>query len=397
MPSLYEYEPNDYEFADRRADHCDDQLPLFSSVGRGIKGDDSRIVIADPDTECETHLKGLHVDNATGVVSTDWISENINGGRLMYQYNLRPYTIPRTFTITFKYKRPGRKEWSWTTPAIPYIWTVDNEDGTVSEKPEHIVGSGVATIFLRTKHTEDWVEKLVYPEGFDRDDFNAPEPEEAWSANIVFGYGGDVEVPDFDDIAKIIGITKQDVFNILEDNSITIDGYTVENIVDYIMKVEDHIHKDQGFGDDTLVGDDPTSVLPTSQFPNGVSYDGTTYTNPMAGKPYTIKNYIDYKVWEAKLDLLQKMEVQRQANNQYFNNIYGLINDIVSHISGASLTSDSTAPASTTADKNKKIVWPSEPSNTAKIPMGNINVLSDDRSKAIITHTGNSTGDLRGK
>lgn len=135
---------------DRCADFCDDQLPVFSRVGRGIKGNSSKVEIAS-DSKCETKLKGMTYDEATKTWSSDWVSENINGGCLSYQYNLRPFTIPQTFTITFIYRRPGRDEWSWTTPAIPYIWQT-GDDGQPTD-PDHMVGSGVATLYIK-KTTE---------------------------------------------------------------------------------------------------------------------------------------------------------------------------------------------------------------------------------------------------
>lgn len=240
----------------KRADRADDQLPLISRVGRGLQGRWARVGIDDPDTTDETHLYGESYDPSTSIWTTEWTSENINGGELRYQYNLNPHTIPRTFTITFKYSRPGRPEWSWVTPAIPYIWGAD-DNGTV-DKPDHIVGSGVATLFVRTAHT-NWNERLKYPDGFTRDDFNAPLPDEAWAATITFGHGGDIDVPDFDDIAKIIGITKQDIYNILEDKSVTINGVPAKNLIEYIDAQDEnilkHVHLDMGFGDGNLKAD----------------------------------------------------------------------------------------------------------------------------------------------
>lgn len=231
------------------AHNCDDQIPVIANVGRGIEGDTAHLQIAEGDNCSETHLEGWNIDAATGEIHSYWMSENINGGELSYQYNLRPFTDPRTFTITFIYRRPGRCEWSWTTPAMPYIWTLDPA-GNLDDDPDHIVGSGVATLFIRTMHS-DWTERLHYPPGTNRNDFNAPLPEQGWSATIIFGKGGDVEVPDFDDIAKIIGVSKQDIYNILEDKSVTINGIDASNIIDYINKCDkrdlDHIHADLGF------------------------------------------------------------------------------------------------------------------------------------------------------
>lgn len=237
---------------DKFAPLCDDQIPVLSTLGRGLQGD-AYVVKINRDSEDETILEGFSEDPRTGELRSEWLSENVNGGRLRYQYNLRPHTLPRTFTITFKYTRPGRPEWSWTTPAIPYIWSVD-EDGCKTE-PEAIVGSGVATVFVKKTGDSEWAEKLLYPEGFDREDFNAPEQGEAWTVNLEFGVGGDVEVPNIDDIAKILGITVQDVRKIIAGNKFVINGISAENIINYIDKQDDnhvdetldHVHADLGF------------------------------------------------------------------------------------------------------------------------------------------------------
>ena len=215
---------------DRQAELCDDQLPVIARVGRGIKGDGYKVVISDPDTNCETHLEGMSYDEATKLWTSEWLSENINGGCLSYQYKLRPYANPATFTMTFIYRRPGRPEWSWTTPSIPYVWNVDDDGGRTD--PDAIVGSGVATIFLRSGAGNPWVEKLVYPDGTTREDYNAPAQGEAWTSNITFGYGGDVEVPNLDDIAKIIGVPKDTIVNIL--NSVPGALAGSDNVKDYI-------------------------------------------------------------------------------------------------------------------------------------------------------------------
>lgn len=324
---------------DHGAPDCDDQLPMFSRVGRGLKGDSYRIRVSNPDTCNETYLEGMYYDEATKEWHTEWQSKNINGGELSYQYNLRPYTIPRTFTITFIYRRPGRCEWSWTTPAMPYIWTLDPA-GKPDEDPDHIVGSGVATLFIRTMHTK-WNERLHYPEGTTRDDFNAPKPEEGWSATITFGKGGDVDVPDFDDIAKIIGVSKEDIYNILEDNSITINGIQAKDLVEYIDKCDkrdlDHVHADLGFG--------------TSS--HGVnSFSGYN----------TVKEYIDAKFAELKT---------------YITNLSQGLDDL---IYGASI------------DDSGNITIPSG----TKIPTGNINVFSGGTDAFIRTRAGEMDNDLKG-
>lgn len=264
---------------DRCAPECDDQLPLISRVGRGLKGDSFKVEIAS-DSNCETILEGSSFDEASKEWRSEWLSENINGGCLSYQYVLRPYTIPQTFTITFIYKRPGRIEWSWTTPAIPYVWSAD-EAGD-KEDPDHIVGSGVATLYIKKTTETEWTEKLVYPDGTGPDDYNTPDPEHPWTVNLSFGIGGDIEVPNIDDLAKILGITVEDIKNIIAGNKVTINGVEASNIIDYIDKqdanLSEHIHKDLGFNEPdhpdagAFGGEDSVKAYIDKQFSDMRSY-----------------------------------------------------------------------------------------------------------------------------
>lgn len=348
---------------DRCAPECDEQLPTISVVGRGPKGNSAEVNISDPDTCSETYLEGGHWDEIDHTYHSDWHSLNINGGELSYQYNLRPYTIPRTFTMTFIYRRPGRCEWSWTTPAIPYIWTTDPA-GVLDDNPDHIVGSGVATLFIRTMHDEEWNERLHYPEGTTRDDFNSPDPEEGWSATITFGKDGDIEVPDFDDIAKIIGITKEDLYNILEDNSITINGIEASDLVDYIDKCDkrdlDHIHADLGFTD--------TVHEATEAF----------------GGFDTVKEYIDAGIGKA---------------SDQINNLYNMVNAIVAHICGAKVELVPIEEVDTIEipdDMALKITWNDDENPEAPaIPTGNINVFSGSQANYIRTRMGETDNDIK--
>ena len=317
---------------DRCAPDCDDQLPLISRVGRGIKGDSSYLRIAS-DSNCETKLEGMYYDEATGEMHSEWISENINGGCLSYQYNLRPFTIPQTFTITFIYKRPGRREWSWTTPAIPYIWSAS--DTGEPEDPDHIVGSGVATLYIKKTTEAAWTEKLVYPEGTGPEDYNAPAAEKPWTVNLTFGIGGDVDVPNIDDIAKIIGVTVEDIRNIIAGESVTINDIQASDIIDYIDKqddkhqeaVLDHVHADLGFDDDFLPGD---------------------------GGATSVKKYIDDKVGDLNTALTGNID----ALKTYIGNALG---DILAKIYlGGELEDDG------------HITWPNE----NKVPIADLNVFS---------------------
>lgn len=317
---------------DRCAPDTDDQLPLISRVGRGIKGDSYKVEIAS-DSNCETILEGSYFDQASKEWHSEWLSENVNGGCLSYQYNLRPFTVPQTFTITFIYRRPGRPEWSWTTPAIPYIWSAS--DIGEPEDPDHIVGSGVATLYIKKTTDAAWTEKLVYPGGTGPEDYNTPAAGEPWTVNLTFGIGGDVDVPNIDDIAKIIGITVEDIRNIIAGESVTINGIQASDIIDYIDKqddkhqeaVLDHVHSDLGFSDGTLPGD---------------------------GGGTSVKKYIDDKV--AGLDSSLTGDIN--ALKTYVNNA---LTDILAKIYGGG-----------TLGSDGNITWP----NISKIPVADLNIFS---------------------
>ena len=305
----------------------DDQLPIVSRVGRGIHGDDYKVEISS-DAPCETHLAGSSFDHTTKEWTSEWVSENINGGCLSYQYKLRPYTVPQTFTITFIYRRPGRPEWSWTTPAIPYVWSVDDDGGKQPGDPDAVVGSGVATIFVKDGKDKPWVEKLVYPDGTDREDFNAPEQGEAWTSNLYFGVGGDIEVPNLGDLALILGITEEHIKQIIQGTTGVIGGS--DNMKDYIddqdNKVLDHVHEDLGFDDGFLPGD---------------------------GGDTSVKEYIDGKASEIQGEV--------NASKADIAKINATLADILAKIYGGG-----------TIGADGHIAWP----NTSKIPVADLNVFS---------------------
>ena len=333
---------------DRGAPGCDDQLPLISRVGRGIHGDGYKVEIDDPDSASETHLHGYEVDGATGEVTSDWVSENINGGQLSYQYNLRPFTIPQTFTITFIYRRPGRPEWTWTTPAIPYVWSID-EDGN-KDQGDGIVGSGVATLFIKKTTDSAWREMLVYPDDTTREDFNAPKAEEPWTVNLTFGVGGDIDVPNIDDIAKILGITVEDIRKIIAGNQVTINGVSVRNLLEYIDKQDDnhqgatldHVHKDLGFNE-----------------------TGHPDSGAFGGKD-TVKEYIDSQVADVESDL---------------DDVKGDITKLTSYVKNALTDIVNKVYLGGTIGADGNITW----TTNDKIAIGNINVYSDGTSNFIRT------------
>lgn len=304
---------------------CNDNIPVFSNVGRGIKGDAFFIKVSDPDGACQTYLEGMSYDEATKEWTTEWKSENINGGCLSYQYKLRPYTVPQTFTITFIYRRPGRPEWSWTTPAIPYLWSVDDDGNKEPGDPDAVVGSGVATLYLKKTTEEEWHEKLVYPEGTGPEDFNTPEPLKAWTVNLELGIGGDIDIPNIDDLAKVLGITVEQINNIIKGTPGAIGGS--DNIKDYVddkdKGVLDHVHEDLGFDDGFLPGD---------------------------GGETSVKQYID--------GIKSEIDEGVEANLTYVKNA---LTDIVNKVYGGG-----------TIGEDGHIAWP----NTSKIPVADLNVFS---------------------
>lgn len=306
---------------DHCADDCDDQLPAIANVGRGLQGDSFYVTIDDPDTCVETYLHGWRKDSVTGVMTKEWDSLNINGGELYYQYNLRPYTNPQTFTITFIYRRPTRCEWSWTTPAIPYIWDA-NKDG--DPDVDDIIGSGVGDLYIRTANREypdiingknpkddAWIEKLVFPPGTTAIDYNSPKPLEPWSVNLTFGLvGGDVLVPNIYDLAAILGFPATNLWNVCNGSKGQFKGgvfnQTGNTLKDYLdandQALLDHFHSDLGF--------------PDGFFPN----DGGKHPNP----GMTVYEYIDKRFKDLNFDFdINNTIVVQERNVGTFNNKTG--------------------------------------------------------------------------
>ena len=210
----------DHEYVDgivdRCADVCDDQLPLFSRVGRGLQGD-SYLVRVIQDDEFQTFLEGLIKDAHTGAYTHDWYTTNINGGKLTCTPTFYPDTDPKTFTLTFELFRPDydpeyggteySKGWEFTTPPIPYF-------------DENELGPRARTLFLRavsdpewteieidhTPHsiygeggTEESYEKLIYRDDITREELHAPLPGDPETVNLTFGKGGDIDCPTTDE------------------------------------------------------------------------------------------------------------------------------------------------------------------------------------------------------
>ena len=409
---------------DRCAPGCDDQLPVIANVGRGLRGDGFRVDVKS-DAQSETYLEGLSYDPATNTWNSEWVSENINGGQVMYQYNLRPYTIPQTFTITFRYKRPNRKpsEWVWTTPAIPYIWDADN-DGLADV--DEIVGTGVAALFLKkttestwnypTVHSSEYPsgmtsakhDKLLYPDDWSREMFNAPEPGDPWSVNLQYGIGGDIDAPNVDDIAKLLGITVQQVRNIINNvpGQIVGDGFTGNNMKDYVDKLCQHIHNDMGF-DHHLVGDDNDVTRNTiKKYIDGLRddlYDNLGIADPSSNfyadngdldltyvQKYgsnagttthhtTLKSYIDARCDDLNEGIVAAKNKADGADTKA-NNLKNALQALLNKVVGGGTVND-----------NGTITFNSPLNGTnARIAVGDINLYSGGDTRGIFTHTGSA-------
>ena len=249
--------PHNDWIVDRCADHCDDQLPLFSRVGRGLQGN-GYIVEKAIDNESQTILVGSIIDPRTGEKTEQWRTGNINGGRLHYTKNINPATNPQTFTLTFTLDRPDDPDrgWTFTTPAIPYVWT-DEPNTYVSSLFVKAVGDPDWTEIpeaLMTPHSIDEslakIEKLIYPEAIlDRDELHAPQPGDPNTVNLTYGLGGDINVPNLDNLARILGVNPNSL-KALANNGEDATRYpsfgTGRNAKEYI---DWHLHQDLGGGD----------------------------------------------------------------------------------------------------------------------------------------------------
>lgn len=387
------YEKVDPNLFQRPADCCEDQIPVTSHIGRGLQGDSYRVVVTRQDSD-EMYIRGERYDEATRTWHREWESNNLSGGELLpVEYNYRPYTDPPTFTMTFKYRHPSTpgadgspyQEWSHTTNAIPYY--------PLEEDANNLIGSGLANLYLRQDKASPWVDlerhgseppsevtdskgrwgQLNWPIDYEPKDFRTPDPDEKWSATITFGIDGDIKIPNYDELSKIIGITVEQMYQIINGDKNIIkppgDGPSGDNLYDYINKRDewynDHVHTDMGFGN-SLIGDTPGSLVPAFN-PD---------FRPKRPLPFTIKNYIEF-LNGSNLDYTDeqieelKQWVQEQIDNIYQtieqnNSMYdSVITSILQKIQGNNTYNSTT----------KVITWdPSYPDS--KVPVGNINVTS---------------------
>lgn len=379
------------------APDCHDQLPLISPVGIGVKGDTYRVEPGEA-TESEFHLVGKYYDHMTKEWTTDWISDNISGGKLKYQYHLRPYTIPQTFTITFALDRPGQPEWEWTTPAIPYIWDAD-DDGKADV--DHIIGVGLSTLFLK-KTQEAWdedlwgahseaeaksyQEKVVYPTDWDRDELNAPEPYEPYAVALEYGIGGDIDAPNIDDFAKVLGVTAQEIRQIINNTPNVIHNSFIygDNIKEYIDNNDDDIREHAGFwlNADGSFGQNGQGYI-VVQIPADQLNNQPARTVQCA----TIMQYVDAKADQAYVkaandvkaekDRAMAAEAAEAAARQAADAAAGAkydkaINAILSKIYGGG-----------TLNSDGSITWP----NTSKIPVADLNIFAGTASPTDSTYS----------
>ena len=285
------HHPHNEWLVDRCSDQCDDQLPLFSRVGRGLQGNGYKVEVEQP-SDCETYLHGYIYDSATGTYISDWQSHNVNGGHLSYQYHLHPYGDPPTFTITFKYDRPCYDDehdmsWEWTTPAIPYIAEAS--------------GSGIGNLFIKPVTSPSWeavraavassdlpdsiadtlaaYEKLVFPEGDTRESLNPPLPGDDWTVNLTYGKNGDINCPTTaeaaaDDAATLAAAkqyTDDSIPSIAEGNGIKVTKNGTEYIVSTDLKAGSNVNlaTDPNTGQITISSTD-TNTVTTVARGNGI-------------------------------------------------------------------------------------------------------------------------------
>lgn len=330
-----EFPPYYWWLRDRNAPDCSDQLPVISTVGQGLTGDSFRVLISDPDTLSATYLEGQQKDEASDTWSKVWESDNINGGQLTCYHNLRPWSIPQMYTLTFIYRRDNRLEWAFTTPAMPYVWDA-NGDG--EPDVDNLVGSGVGNLFTRTGPNDAWKEQLKFPPGTTAADFNAPGPEEVWAVSLSFGWGEDIEVPNIYDLAKIIGVDVQVLINILNDVPGAFDGY--DNLKLYI---------------DAKISNLQTQIDNINQQISQINTRLTNIENRQDTLENTIKALGD-KYNKALADILSK--------------IYG----------GGTMNPDTGA-----------ITW----GRSEIVPVGNLNIYGGtNRSNYIISHANPTTNDI---
>lgn len=372
-----------------------DQLPLLSHTGVGLKGDDYHVVISDPDAPNATYLKGLKYSHETREWTTDWISENINGGMLRYQYNLRPYTDPQTFTITFKLDRPGRPEWHWTTPAIPYMWDADGDGhGDVDDT----VGVGVGTLFVKamedswdrsdwSPHTEAEAhasqEKMVYPEGWDRDDLNAPDPYEPYAVTLTYGRDGDIDVPAYEEISRVFGLPMITIKSIVAGTGHLIPGVEWgDNFWQFICANDSEIRNHAGFWRNP---DGTFGILSNNYFTVSIPANSVTGDPAETRNCTTIYDYIDaigekryregvnYTYDQVQAEAAARLAADNAeaaarlaADNALTTYINNSIADIISKIFGTNTISDSGV-----------ITWDPAIIAGARIAIGNMNVYSN--------------------
>lgn len=213
---------------DMGCDCADDQIPVFSKVGRGLRGDSAKLELVE-DGDLSTYVKGLTYDAATGSWSTDWISQNINAGKVSMHYTFFNDDNPKTFTMTFKLDRPGRDEWTWTTPRIPYVWD-DLDPSTVSFGSSQ----GLFVKDVKTLPSSNWTDMMVLPlkhpeiegstERYTREELGLPDVGEPYTNPLKWGVKptgsgsaihGDIPVLSDAQEAQLIGITEAALHDLL--------------------------------------------------------------------------------------------------------------------------------------------------------------------------------------
>jgi len=236
------------------------------------------------------------------------------------------------------------------------LWDVDDND---SPNIDQVIGSGIANLFVREGVTAPWVDMERRGDPVSLPEFennsgrwgqlnwprstagpwrhNAPNPNEIWAATITFGWGGDVELPNLDDLAHILGTRRPNLENLLSNRPtiITPDGDREDGWVDgngnmlnigqRFRTLDDHIHFDMGFG---------RRLLGCPESNSGTSWPATrTLRGLSAGVPDVVwptngVHNIPLTVQQATADERPSMGIAAQESSRSVNTIRNYIESI---------------------------------------------------------------------
>ena len=190
--SPHHHHPHPLPPVDRCAHECDDQLPIFSRVGRGPKGDSFYATI----------------DQENGVlIVTDQDGNQqqypLGNGKLTCAINYNLENNPQTFSMTFVYKEGEVIKWEVTTPNIPFYGQAGDADPYAHVKTIYIMDLN--------NPNPDWAEYNEYSDDWPVGRAH-PQPGDDWVPCITVGSGPtevggqmvypDIIIPNTDDLLQ---------------------------------------------------------------------------------------------------------------------------------------------------------------------------------------------------